>query len=270
MKAPYLHYAFFKKVTLDLNPMIKNEIIYDDNLIFNLSNFINIGDYYSLKSFKDKYDFNNKLNEKFNEFIVECLILLNKHNEYDKLYFLYSLVSSYTLDKYINEYIESLNNDVLSKEEIYKMIDFSIASKDNIDISKNNLYKIFKNSFEYYNYMDDLIHNPCIRVLKFMASKAYFIRCYKKKKKYYKSFMKYNIKYPLHLLLSKITKSKIKTKDLIYKDIRDIDLPLISDELLEKAYIDTKMQINAINEYLFDDKDSNVRRLYNIDKDKKI
>ena len=30
MKAPYLHYSFFKKVTLGLNPMVKNEIEYDD------------------------------------------------------------------------------------------------------------------------------------------------------------------------------------------------------------------------------------------------
>ena len=57
-----------------------------------------------------------------------------------------------------------------------QVIDFSIASKDNIDISKNNLYKIFKNTFEYYDYMDELIHNPCIKLFRLMASTNYFKR----------------------------------------------------------------------------------------------
>lgn len=270
MNAPYLHYIFLKKVTLKLDPMILNELEYDDNLIFNLSNFKNIGNFYSLKSFKDKYNFTSNLNDKFNEFIVECLLNIEKHNDYNQLYFVYALISSYTLEKYINEYIESLNNDKLNDEEINKMIDFSIASENNIDISKNNLYKIFKNSFNYYDYMDNLIHNPCIRLFKFLASTNYFKKCYKNKKKYYKKFMNYNLRYPIHKFISLIFKSKKRVKDMIYKDNRLNDLKLIDDNTLDLALNDVLNQIKAINEYLFDDKESDLRKIYNIENDKKI
>ncbi len=270
MKAPYLHYTFFKKVTLNIESMIKKEIEYDDNLIFNLANFNNIGYFYSLKSFKDKYQFTDKLNEKFDEFIVECLLNIEKHNNYNQLFFLYSLVASNTLEKYLNKYLESIENDKLNDEEIYKMIDFSISSKDNIDISKNNLYKIFKNSFEYYDYMDELIHNPCIKLFRFMASTNYFKRCYKNKKKYYKSFMKTNLRYPIHLLVSKMFRSKKRTKDMLYNDPRDTDIPLITDGMLDIAYKDVMKKIEAINAYLFDDKESDLRKEFNIDNEQKL
>lgn len=270
MNAPYFHYSFFKKVTEGIPYYIKKEIEYDDDLIFNLSGFNDIGNYYSLKSFKDKYNFTNLLNEKFDEFIVECLIKLSKENNYQTLYFVYALISNHILDKYLNEYVDSVKGNNLRKEKLLKMIDFSIASKENTDIKNNNLYKKFKNSFTYHKYMDNLIHEPCIATFKFLASTEYFKKCYKKKKKYFKTFTKFNYKYPYHKFISILFRSKKNIKDFIMKDKRNIDLILISDKTINKAYYEVLDSINIINQYLFDFKESDLRKLFNIPKEKKI
>lgn len=270
MNALYLHYAFFKRVTEGLDDYIKKEIEYDDNLIFNLSGFNNIGNYYSLKSFKDKYKFSEGLNENFDTFITECLLNISKNNDYQKLYFLYALISSHVLDKYLLDYIESIEGKNLSKEKLYKMIDFSIASIDKVDISNNNLYKMFEESFTYYDYMDDLIHEPCIMTLKFMASKEYFKKCYKKKKKFLKSFTKRNIFFLNHKIINVLFRSKKNTNDFIMKDNRKIDITLISNETLQKAYNEVKNIINEVNDYLFNFNEKGVRKIFNIPKDKKI
>lgn len=270
MNAPYLHYSFFKKVTEGIPNYIKKEIEYDDDLIFNLSGFNDIGYYYSLKSFKDKYNFSDSLKEKFDEFIVECIIKLSKENDYESLYFLYAMISNNVIDKYLNQYVDSVKGNKLRKEKLYKMIDFSIASKDNFDIKNNNLYKRFKKSFNYYKYMDNLIHEPCIGTLKFLASTEYFKRCYKKKKKFYKSFTNYNIRYPYHKFISLLFRTKKNINDFIMKDNRNIDLILISDKTINKALDEVLEYIEAINEYLFDLKESNLRKLFNIKKEKKL
>jgi hypothetical protein len=57
---------------------------------------------------------------------------------------------------------------------------------------------------------------------------------------------------------------------MIYKDNRLNDLKLIDDNTLDLALNDVLNQIKAINEYLFDDKESDLRKIYNIEKDKKI
>ena len=82
--------------------------------------------------------------------------------------------------------------------------------------------------------------------------------------------MNYNLRYPIHKFISLISKSKKRVKDMIYKDNRLNDLKLIDDNTLDLALNDVLNQIKAINEYLFDDKESDLRKIYNIEKDKKI
>ena len=84
------------------------------------------------------------------------------------------------------------------------------------------------------------------------------------------SFMKYNLKYPIHSIISKFAKSNIRTKDMIYKDNRLNDLKTIPDDKLDLAYNEVMDKIKSINEYLFDDKESDLRKIFNIDKEQKL
>ena len=155
------------------------------------------------------------------------------------------------------------------------MLDFYYYSIDNIN-TKMNLYNQFKDSFNYYDYMDELIHNPIIKSISFLASKNYFNRCYKNKIKFYKRFKLNHRRYILHKIISKIFKSKYNIKDFINKnkidtkllnlanneiDINDKKINKSLDDVIAIARDELNNYIDAINDYLFNDRDKNINKL---------
>lgn len=281
MYIPYTHYKFLSDLMNKIK--FKDSFNYDDNILFNFANFINVSEFYSLKSFKDKYKFEDKLNLCFNQFILECVIKLKFENNFNNLLFLYSFISTHVLDKYINAYINAFKRKNMSILRASNMIDFYIYSINNDD--KMNLYKTFNKSFVYTKEMDDFIREPLIKTMDFLVPKNYFIKCYKHKIKFYKCFKRFNIRYFSHKIISIISKSKYKLKDFFYsKDIdtnilnvkrekllidnNESNLTLISayDKALNEAY----NYIDSINDLLFNGRDSDFKKLFNVNKDIKI
>ena len=273
-----LKYHIFKNVLNNVNIDFNSNVEITDDLLFNLANFNTVSNYYTILK-NNKYDINSKFNNGFNDFFIDCLINTNKEYDYNKLIFIYALYSSNEIDNYINQYIDNLNINI-DKNIIYNMIDKYISTK--IDINLNNkLINIFKDGFNYYDYIDDVIHNPLIKHYYIMSSYNLYKLFYKYKYKFYKHYTSNN----LYILIHKIRHLNNKSKYFKYKyEITDDILNISNNEYnindkkcnynLDKLieYIINKLvtNIEIFNKYFIENDDKELRKLFKINKDKKI
>ena len=292
MKGSMIEYYFFKDILRSLDQSLKNDFILNDSNIFNMATFINIGYYYRYNSLKkDNIELNIKLenNENFNKFIIECIIDANLHYNPNKLMLIYGMVSSHILKTYLIPFLELKINDNQNIDDLLGMIDYIYTKKyDSFDLTKIKINKIFSMAFNYDEYMYELINYPIIKVFKCFISNNYLIKCYKKKKKFY-SFYNSSLKSLKMILLSfkniRFKKKKYDLKNNFYtnkidttllkKDkqkiiINNNEYNLSLDDAINKAKEDTINSINAIHEYVLSNKDKNIRKIFNIDNDKKL
>lgn len=289
MYGAMIHYYFFKDVIENLDNSVKTKLEYDDNLIFNFANFNSSPSFYKLFNFikNDKYSVQDYFDkEDCNSIIVESAINLEKNNDYKKLLFLYGMIAHKTLNNYLYPYINSLKSNTYSFNTGLNMIDFYYSKRNGMDVTKESIYKKFKDSFVYYDYMDELIRYPMVKICKLMASETYFTKCYKRKKKFYKKFakVKYKIVW-LKFISLFFHKNGIAPKEFPYR--KNVDTNLLNmkkiefqlgeniyndniDELINKALKDTLNRIKAVNDYLFSHVDKNFRKIYNISLEKKL
>lgn len=284
-----IHYYFFKNVITNLDNDILEKLEFDDNLVFNLANFNNTPSFYSLFHItrNDKYKIQNYFDGmEFNSFIVECMINLQKNNNYKQLLFLYAMVTHRTLNDYLYPYVNALKSSDYSFTTAINMLDFYDAKRNGFDVTKDSIVKEFHDSFVYYDYMDELIRYPMVKAFKLMSSESYFKRCYRKKKTFYKKYAK--VKYRMVLL--KLWSLFFRKHGIIPTDFpyrKKIDTKLLNvkkdhykigereycdslDEILKNALKDSLTIISAINSYLFDNNDQKIRKIYNIPEEKKL
>ena len=237
----YLNYHLFKMLINNLDDYIKNKFEYEDTDILSYISFKSIPNYYSKK---DKYGMIEKFNsDKFNDFIVECAINLDKENDFNNLLFLYGLIISDTSSKL-------LLKNVINNENINNYISLKYDIKFDLDYYKNNNKKILN----YTDKMEDLVHNPLIRIFDLFASYYYFIRGYKKYKKNFKKEI-----------------NKNKSKDLSLDNISFEENGIKNiDDYITYIYETINIKIKALNLYLFEQNDKNFREEFNINKEKKV
>ena len=289
MYGAMLHYYFFKDLVDNLDKQIKENLEYDDSLLFNLANFNSTPSFYKLFNLlkDDKYaiqDYFDK--DSFNSIIIESAINLQKNNNYNQLLFLYGMISHKILNDYLYPYINALKPNITSFNTALNMLDFYYAKRNEFDVTKESIYIKFNTSFKYYDYMDELIRFPMVKVCKLMSSNTYFTKCYKRKKKFYKRFaiVKYR-SFWLRFTSLFYLKNGIKPKDFPYK--KNIDSSLLNmkrveykigdqiyndnlDEIINKALKESLSIIKAINSYLFENNESKFRKIYNISPNKKL
>lgn len=286
MYYPLTHYYFLKKINEKLNSLVINNIEITDDLTFNAANFNNTTYFYKLISFgRDKYNIAEKYEEGFNSFIADCLLNINKNNDFNALYFIYGMVSTHILDSYLKQLTDAFKNEKLNYLTASNMGDYYIGKINDIDLCKTTIYKEFKNSFEYPDYLDDLIHSACIRNFKLMASNNYFKKAYKRKKAFYKRYTKASILTPFLWLGYIIKFKKIKfsqfrhreninfdilnTKKLQYK-LNGTTVNYTFNEVINAAYDEALNVISKIDDYVFNNKDKGIREYFNIPKDKEM
>ena len=185
-----LNYYFFKKVIDKLDDNIKSNLRYDEDLLLNLSNFKSsplFFDIYKLKNDRKYNMYENFHSELFDEFLIECAINLEKENSYKKLLLFYGMLTHHVLESQIDPYLNALKSDDYDIRYAENMIDYYYSKKLELDIIKKPLNDKLPQAFLYLDYMDELIHNPMIKVFKLMSSKNYFKKCYKKLRRFYSS-----------------------------------------------------------------------------------
>ena len=261
MDALILKYYIFKKLIEKLPNVIKANLQYTDNELVNYVSFNTSPLFIN----KDKYElYDNFKSDKYKDFIIEVIINLSIKNDYQKLLFTYGLLISNYVDIYFNEYLRNIDSET-SINILFNMLDLYVSEINEIDLND----KIF-NEFTYYDYMDELIHSPLIRIYNFLCSKAYFNIAYKKMNKFYnknkkiRNYKKEECIYPTTintLLLNKDKKKMTVLGKNINYDLNDF-INYVTNKLLN--------DIKAINEYLFEKQNDHFREIFNIDKDKKI
>lgn len=237
----YLNYYLYKRILNNLDEYIKNKIEDNDINILNFITFKYIPNYYSKK---DKYNLKEGFSsEKFNDFIVECAINLDKENDFYNLLFLYSLIISDTSFKLLNQ-----NN--INKDDIDYYISKKYDIKFDIDFYKNNNKKLYK----YNEKMHELVSNPLVRIFDLFNSYYYFVNGYKKYKKKFKKEIDNYVEKEI----------SFDQSNFINKKINNID------EFIEYIIIKINDKIISINEYLFEQNDKKFREEFNINKEKKV
>lgn len=285
MNGEMINYYFLKDVIKHIPSEIECELIYDDSLLFNFANFLNVPKFYCLYNLfkKDKYDLNKKFEEDFNTFFLECAIYLHQLNDYKRLFFLYSILAINNFKKRLNPYLEKVKDKNDSFEKCYNMLDTYLANKEQIDLTTTPLYELFNNAFIYYDYVEDLIHIPLLRAYKFMGSSGYFKKSYKR----FRHFAKKNTtgKYKkgfYNLFDHMFGKNKQKKKYFLYTKDMNMNLLNLKDdeskELSQETFNDvweislktTLEDITALNDYLFAKNEKNFRKRFNIPQEKKL
>lgn len=292
MKGAMIEYYFFKDVLRLLDQSLKKDFILNDSNIFNMATFIDIGKYYRYDSLKkDNIIFSKRLenNDEFNNFIIECIIDINLHYDSNKLMLVYGMIASHILKANLLPFLEPKINETQSLDDLLGMIDFIYTKKyDSIDLTKVKLTNLFSLGFSYDEYMFELIRYPIVKIFKTFISNNYLIKCYKKKKKFY-SF--YNNSFKAFKMISlsfkniRIKKKKTNLKSYFYTNkidttllkknkqillINNVEYNLSLDEVFTKAQNEAINTINAINEYVLNNKDKNLRKYFKISNDKKL
>lgn len=288
-----LNYYIFKDSLEYIDKQIMDKIKYDDDLLFNLSTFNDLGLFFKLFNpfKKDKYQIYKKIyNENFYSFILECIYNAKTNNNYQQLLFIYAMCSSYILKKNFDSFIKNKLNRGLTYDKACNMIDYYYAmAKDKIDLSKVKLSKLFKNSFIYHNFMDNLIHNPLIKTYKFFCSKRYFTHSMVMKGYYYSSCTtsKFKLKYIPYFLYDVFLNHLGKPKACSYIYTKRINTSILN--LAKKEYIVDNISYNysiediynntlneikdwykAINQFIFFSDEKEIRKIFNINKNEKI
>lgn len=278
MKSLYINYYFFKEVLSNVNESIVSEFIYDDSLIFNFSNFLNIPYFaYAYSLFKkDKYNLYEKMNNDFYDFFLDCVIQLNMKNDYKRLFFLYALITTKTLHEYLTPYITKYKEKDETIDDIYNMLDYYYAYSSGIDLTKESLYQVFNNAYTYYDYVDNLIHYPIVKNYHVMASKNYYLKAYKRFYKYCKHDSAASNKKFFHKLFDTLFRHGIKHKQyFVYTaklntSVLDRKSDNNLNQVLKLAKEASLARIHAMNDYLFTKNTKLFKKTFNIKEDKKI
>ena len=286
-----LYYYNLKNIIEKLPDNAKRSLDLSDDAIFNAATFPDLGRFYTQNLIKkDKYQINVKIEEdKFFDFLFEITQTFKKEVNPEQLLFIYGFINHYylknNLEKYLSVRVDKKNNF----DSLTNMLDYYFTKIiDSYDLSKNTIYQKFPNSFNYTESMDDLIHNPLIKIFSFFGSKEYFEKAMKHKKHYYKVLSKKNylriIPFTLYDLIFN-HRGKPKAKNYVYKNkvnTKILNLQnkpyLIDEETYNysiKDIIDISLKealetIKKINNFFFYNDDKEYRKLFNIEKDQKI
>lgn len=247
------NYYILKEVLNRLPNVIKEKIEYNDELLLNLTSFYDTALFFSYPK-DDKYNLYNKIIESDDKLILELAVKLSKDNSFEKLLLLYAIASKIVFNQEIKKYLANFDIDY---DEALNQMDYYYLNKFNDD---NNIFKKFKNSFNYYDYFEDLIHYPFVKLYSFYSTKTYYKRAYKRERKYYK-------KYKYKTIDTKIL--NMDKSDLIIgteKKKKNYNL----DEYIETIINSILVLLVEINEYLFENKEKSLRKLFNLSDDYKI
>lgn len=273
MEFDMLYYYFLKSLEKEIPSQIKSKLLIDNTFRYASSSFLNLGKYYKVLNLwkSDKYNISNKLHieENFFNYIYDCMIYAKYKNDYRYLYFIYGNIASFSIDKFLIPYINSISKN---KNDFYKkanMIDYYYTYKED----KIDLFKIkITNMFDFNNIYNEEIHNfvnrPIEKNIKFFACKNYFLHSAKIKYhiKYY--FSKHSIYYFVVYLIDlfKINRNKKKLRHFKYS--KKIDTSILNlnhneiivndekksysfDDYINLSYEYSKKLIEAINNYIF-------------------
>lgn len=288
-----LHYYFLKQTIEKIPAHIKDNLEYDNSLLFNLATFNDLGIFYKLFNplKKDKYKLNDKLDsEKFDEFILECIQICKTKNDYAQLLFIYAMISHTVLIKHINPFLSTRLTKKIRYDTACNMIDYYYTkANDSIDLCKTALTDYFPTGFIYHDFMDRLIHKPFIKVYGFMCSNEYFTHAMSRKYFYYaycnrsKTKMKL-IAYKLYDLLFN-HRGKPKASCYLYSSkvntslfnlgkkpylIGDNTYTYTLDEVIQNAASEAKEYIDAVNAYISYDNDKYLKKILHIEKKEKL
>ncbi len=288
MHALLTNYYFLKQIVDKLPKNIEFNKEISKDLIFNFANFNSTSYFYKkVNKKKDKYQLFNKIYDKsFDSFYVDLLIELKKDLNPYKLLFSYGIYTNYYLTNNLKEYILKTKNSTTTLDEAYNMLDFYFANKnDDINLKKTNLRLFFLNGYNYFDYMEELIHKPLLKNYNIFNSYNYFKKSYKNKEKFYSFCTKsrVGIRKILFKLFSRIY--KINTKFYFYNDkidtklinlqrnkfeINDKTYELSLEEYINEIKKEVLKIISDINDYLFYNNDKKIRKLFNIPDEKNL
>ncbi len=293
MALSMLHYYFLKRIVDNTPTPIKEKLEYDNDLIFNLSTFNDLGMFYKLfhPVKKDKYKLNEKLSsEQFKDFILECLFICKKNNDNQQLLFIYAMICHNILKENIDTFLSARLTKKLKYDIACNMIDFYYAKAyDKLDLTKIPLTAFFPNGFTYYEFMEELIHNPFIKIFSFFCTKQYFSHAMKRKKFYYSycNRSRTKIKLIFYKFYDWIFNHRGKPKASHYLYTKKVNTTLFNlrnkpyligeetytyslENVIDNAYNLAKDNLEVINQYIFYDNDKPLKKFYKIEKTENI
>lgn len=293
MSLNMLHYYFLKKI---INNIPKNIIInfsYTNDMLFDLSTFNDLGLYYKILNpiKKDKYKINEKLqSEKFNDFILECISICKKNNNYNQLLAIYAMIAHNILTEHVNTFLSVRLSRRLKYDKACNIIDCYYSKiNDNINLYKMDLTDFFLNGFRYYDFLDELIHNPLIKHFSFFCSKEYYTKAAKRKYFVFRHLKRSRTKIKLifYKLYDIFLNHRGKPKASLYLYPKKLNTSLFNitkkpylindetfnyslDEVINIALAEAIEYINALNNYLFNDNEKQLKKLFKLNKDEKL
>ncbi len=286
-----LYYYNLKKIIDKMPSNVTKSMDLSDDAIFNAATFTDLGRFYTQNLIKkDKYKINEKIeSEKFLDFLFECTQTFKKDVSPEQLLYIYGFISHYFVSNQIQAFLSSKVNRKTSFDYLTNMLDYYFTKvNDSFDLSKDTLYHKFPNGFNYTDEMDELIHNPLIKVFSFFGSKEYFTKAMLHKKRYYRSFAKKSIfKYIPFKIYDLIFNHRGKPKAKFYHYQNKVDTKILNlqnkpylvgdqtfnyniKEVLDIALKEALDMIKIINSFFFNNDDKEYRKLFKIDKDQKI
>ena len=286
-----LYYYNLKNLIDKLPSNVTKSMDLSNDSIFNAATFPDLGRFYTQNLLKkDKYAINKKIDsDKFKEFLFECSQVFKNNANPNQLIFIYGLVNHHYLKKNIDEYLTPRINKLNSYDYLTNMIDYYFTKvNDSYDLSKKTIYKLFPNGFSYNEDMDDLVHNPLIKIFSFFGSNEYFSKAMVHKKRYYRSFTKRStIKYIPYRIYDFIFNHRGKPKAKYYFYKNKVDTTILNlqkkpyqvgeetynynlKEILEKSLNEAYNVIKILNNYYFNNFEKEYRQYFNIEKDQKI
>lgn len=293
MSLNMLHYYFVKKIMNNVPKNIISNFSYTNDLLFDLSTFNDLGIYYKIFNpfKKDKYKIYDKLqSDKFNDFIIECIAICKKNNNYNQLLAIYSMISHNILQKHVNTFLSTRLTRRLKYDKACNIIDSYYAKiNDSINLYKVDLTEYFLNGFKYYDFLDDLIHNPLIKHFSFFCSKEYFEKSMKRKYFMFKYFKRSKTKLKLipYKLYDLLFNHRGKPKASLYLYPKRLNTTIFNvtkkpyligedtfnyslDDVIENALNEAMQYVNALNGYLFFENDKALKKIFNLNKDEKL
>ncbi len=222
------NYIFQTKVLNSLDAIYYEKLNFNLNKVFSYANLLNIYSNY------DNYNIDKKLLTKTKDLVYSMIkyIKNNYYNENNSL-ILYSIVSSIVLNKYLKDYDITNNYD----------LDYAYSLHSSYNLDNFNMVTFFDKSF-IFDFYD-------LEFLRYNINKVYFFPY--ADKILLKSIKKYK---------RKINKKNIFNK--LYKYNKDINIDLtLFNELLENALHETNLFINAINDYLYLNKEKPLINFFN-------
>lgn len=287
MALTMLHYYFLKQSIEKIPGNIKNNLEYDNDLLFNLSTFNDLGVFYKLFNpvRKDKYRLNELLeSEKFYEFILECLHICKRANDYRQFLFIHAMTAHFILQRHVDQYLSVRLSKSLRYDAACNMIDYYYAmAEDNLDLTKTALTDYFPGGFVYYDYMESLIHKPFIKVFSFFCTKSYFTHSMKMKKNFYAHFnrSKTRVKLVFYKLYDILLNHRGKPKASLYLYTSKVDTSLFNlrkkpyligettytyslEDIIANALAETKEITDAMVQFISYDNDKPLKKILKI------